>query len=726
MAHYRYTGATTHVHPFLSSLVNYAQPVKFQGFDVAEEKNVHHCMSSFAETSALSYLKSQAIEFVNYNKRQLSRIYPKGTRADSSNFLPQIFWNAGCQMVALNFQTPDLPMQLNQGKFEYNGGCGYLLKPDFMRRPDKTFDPFAESPVDGVIAAQCSVRVISGQFLSDKRVGTYVEVDMYGLPTDTIRKECRTRIVPNNGLNPVYNEEPFIFRKVVLPDLAVIRIAVYDENGKMLGQRILPMDGLQAGYRHVSLRTEGNFPMSLAMLFICIELKIYVPDGLGDLMDALSDPRAFLSAQEKRLVQMRAMGVEDADLVASSGGDSSLTGPPSGGGSAGVKRDQDKQNDTPKLEPITLEQLKTTKEFVKLKRKQQKELDCMTKKQSKEKHSMQKQQTASIDKMVKQSANKLSPNDHAVQRLVREHADQWSALKEKHAKDYFKLLRDHTNQQGVVLKALLIRTQQRQMKALESRFESENKIMKAKQARVSVETAREVSGDKTLRNKAERERRLREKNSNNTKKFIEERKTAALKQSREREKIKKIHEKQLNDVLREIDNLLFSFLDCPRLPSPFGERIVPVACLPLPYQPDTALLQRLGRSCRCCSARSVRDRSRKEKTRKSQLYLLLLLPPALMAILCDDGMVIMCLSLSVLHSIYLAWSGTTLRKQRSSSTPRRNATSSGHTIIHNLIVRTLLTTTAATTTTTTTATTATRTGITANFKHAHIHLATHA
>lgn len=90
----------------------------------------------------------------------------------------------------------------------------YLLKPDFMRRPDKTFDPFAESPVDGVIAAQCSVRVISGQFLSDKKVGTYVEVDMYGLPTDTIRKEFRTRLVPANGLNPVYNEEPFVFRKV--------------------------------------------------------------------------------------------------------------------------------------------------------------------------------------------------------------------------------------------------------------------------------------------------------------------------------------------------------------------------------------------------------------------------------------------------------------------------------------------------------------------------------
>lgn len=42
----------------------------------------------------------------SYNKRQMSRIYPKGGRVDSSNYMPQIFWNAGCQMVSLNFQTP--------------------------------------------------------------------------------------------------------------------------------------------------------------------------------------------------------------------------------------------------------------------------------------------------------------------------------------------------------------------------------------------------------------------------------------------------------------------------------------------------------------------------------------------------------------------------------------------------------------------------------------------
>lgn len=38
--------------------------------------------------------------------------------------------------------------------------CSYLLKPDFMRRPDRTFDPFSETPVDGVIAATCSVQVL--------------------------------------------------------------------------------------------------------------------------------------------------------------------------------------------------------------------------------------------------------------------------------------------------------------------------------------------------------------------------------------------------------------------------------------------------------------------------------------------------------------------------------------------------------------------------------------
>ncbi|UXI17042.1 hypothetical protein NH340_JMT02985 [Sarcoptes scabiei] len=543
MANYRYTGATQHIHPYLSSLVNYAQPIKFQGFDVAEEREICFHMSSFAENTALGHLKTQAIEFVNYNKRQLSRIYPKGTRADSSNFLPQVFWNAGCQMVALNFQTSDLPMQLNQGKFEYNGGCGYLLKPDFMRRKDRIFDPFAESPVDGVIAAQCSVRVISGQFLSDKKVGTYVEVDMYGLPTDTIRKEFRTRMVPANGLNPVYNEEPFVFRKVVLPDLAVLRIAVYDENGKMLGQRILPLDGLQAGYRHISLRTEGNFPMSLPMLFICIELKIYVPDGLGDLMDALSDPRAFLSAQEKRIAQMKAMGIEETDIQ----------------NLALIKqqRDDEIRREEYKIDNITIDMVKEDKLYLRILRKHQKENDRLHKRQEKERAQIQKNQVVAIEKMTKSSKNDADlRKDPNVVNLVSQQIKQWSELMDKQHSEQWESYRLQMINENKVQKKLFQQLQSIQIKHLEGLFEKENKGMKMKQAKISVETAKEVANDKTLRNKAEKERRLKEKNSNNTKKFIEERKNAAVRQNKEREKLKKIHEKQLQDLDKMIENKL--------------------------------------------------------------------------------------------------------------------------------------------------------------------------
>lgn len=178
------------------------------------EKNRSYEMSSFDERQATSLLKEYPEPFVNYNKHQLSRVYPAGTRFDSSNFMPQVFWNAGCQLVALNFQTLDLAMQLNLGIFEYNLRCGYLLKPEFMRRADRRFYPFAESTVDGIIAGTVKVTVISGQFLTDKRVGTYVEVDMYGLPADTVRKRFRTKVVPNNAINPVYDEEPFVFKKV--------------------------------------------------------------------------------------------------------------------------------------------------------------------------------------------------------------------------------------------------------------------------------------------------------------------------------------------------------------------------------------------------------------------------------------------------------------------------------------------------------------------------------
>lgn len=296
----------------MSKLVNYIEPVKFKSFEVARKRNKYFEMSSFVETKGMETLKNFPSDFVEYNKKQLSRIYPKGTRVDSSNYMPQLFWNVGCQMVALNFQTLDLPMQLNMGVFEYNGHCGYLLKPEFMRRTDKHFDPFTMDIVDGIVANTVEIKIISGQFLSDKKVGVYVEVDMFGLPTDTKRK-YRTKTSNNNSLDPVWDEEPFLFSKVVLPTLASLRVAVYEESGKFIGHRILPVSALRPGYHYICLKNELNQPLMLPSLLVYTEAKDYIPNEHQEYAEALTNPIKHLSELAQREAQLQALLVDSTE-----------------------------------------------------------------------------------------------------------------------------------------------------------------------------------------------------------------------------------------------------------------------------------------------------------------------------------------------------------------------------------------------------------------------------
>uniref|UniRef100_A0AAQ6APC9 Phosphoinositide phospholipase C n=1 Tax=Amphiprion ocellaris TaxID=80972 RepID=A0AAQ6APC9_AMPOC len=297
----------------MSTLVNYIEPVKFKSFEVANSKRKFFEMSSFVETKGMDTLKSSPIEFVEYNKNQLSRIYPKGTRVDSSNYMPQLFWNVGCQMVALNFQTLDLPMQLNMGVFEYNGGSGYLLKPEFMRRTDKHFDPFTENIVDGIVANTVKVEVISGQFLTDKKVGVYVEVDMFGLPADTKRK-YRTKTSNGNSLDPVWDDEMFVFNKVVLPTLASLRIAVFEENGKFIGHRILPVSAIRPGYHYINLKNELNQPLLLSSLLVCTEAQDYIPNEHQEYAEALTNPIKHISELHKRETQLAVLLEDNSEV----------------------------------------------------------------------------------------------------------------------------------------------------------------------------------------------------------------------------------------------------------------------------------------------------------------------------------------------------------------------------------------------------------------------------
>ncbi|KAF7690322.1 hypothetical protein HF521_012126 [Silurus meridionalis] len=414
----------------MSNLVNYVQPVKFSSFEASKKSNKSYHMSSFVETKALEQLTKSPVEFVEYNKLQLSRIYPKGTRVDSSNYMPQVFWNAGCQLVALNFQTIDLAMQLNLGMYEYNGKCGYRLKPEFMRRPDKNFDPFTESTVDGIVAHTLSVKIISGQFLSDKKVGTYVEVEMFGLPVDTKRKAFRTKTSPGNAVNPVWDEEPIVFKKVVLPTLASLRIAVYEDNGKIIGHRIIPVNAIRPGYHYIGLRNEKNQTLTLPAVFVYTEVKDYVPDTFADVIEALSNPIRYINLMEQRANQLAALTEEEGgqdvnnkvidacgELVSESNCEAQP--PPAENGTShtplispkppslvshhahstgsvkpAVKNEDVIQSVLTELEGQTLEELKQQKAFVREQKKQYKELKELVKKHHKKTTDLIKDHTA--------------------------------------------------------------------------------------------------------------------------------------------------------------------------------------------------------------------------------------------------------------------------------------------------------------------------------------------
>ncbi|XP_003252637.2 1-phosphatidylinositol 4,5-bisphosphate phosphodiesterase beta-1 isoform X1 [Nomascus leucogenys] len=416
----------------MSNLVNYIQPVKFESFEISKKRNKSFEMSSFVETKGLEQLTKSPVEFVEYNKMQLSRIYPKGTRVDSSNYMPQLFWNAGCQMVALNFQTMDLAMQINMGMYEYNGKSGYRLKPEFMRRPDKHFDPFTEGIVDGIVANTLSVKIISGQFLSDKKVGTYVEVDMFGLPVDTRRKAFKTKTSQGNAVNPVWEEEPIVFKKVVLPTLACLRIAVYEEGGKFIGHRILPVQAIRPGYHYICLRNERNQPLTLPAVFVYIEVKDYVPDTYADVIEALSNPIRYVNLMEQRAKQLAALTLEDEEEVkkeadpgetpseppsearttpAENGVNHTTTltpKPPSqalhsqpapGSVKAPAKTEDLIQSVLTEVEAQTIEELKQQKSFVKLQKKHYKEMKDLVKRHHKKTTDLIKEHTTKYNEI---------------------------------------------------------------------------------------------------------------------------------------------------------------------------------------------------------------------------------------------------------------------------------------------------------------------------------------
>ncbi|XP_056338460.1 1-phosphatidylinositol 4,5-bisphosphate phosphodiesterase zeta-1-like [Oenanthe melanoleuca] len=256
----------------LSDLVIYTKLQTFVSFDHSLQHQQCYENNSIGEAVARKLARTSVKEFVSHTTRFITRIYPKGSRVSSSNYNPHVFWNIGCQMVALNFQTRGLPMELQDGKFLDNGACGYVLKPEFLRDCNTSFTPRNVGGYSKPMSL--SIKLISGHQLppsslsKTNKADPMVQIEIYGVPEDQTRK--KSSVVRSNALCPKWNET-FSFT-IQVPELAMIRFCVEDEislvNKEFLGQYTLPVMCLNTGYRNVPLSSKDGARMEPASLFV--------------------------------------------------------------------------------------------------------------------------------------------------------------------------------------------------------------------------------------------------------------------------------------------------------------------------------------------------------------------------------------------------------------------------------------------------------------------------
>ncbi|NXY16060.1 PLCD4 phosphodiesterase, partial [Atrichornis clamosus] len=263
----------------LSDCVIYCKNVPFRGFQEARSHSRPSEISSLSEAKARKLIRDEGKEFVCHNAWQLTRIYPSGMRTDSSNYSPQEMWNVGCQIVALNFQTAGMEMDLCDGLFSQNGCCGYVLKPPFMRDEETLFNPSDPSSREGPSPITLTIQVISGQQLpkvANSKDGAIIDplvrVEIHGVPADQAHQE--TKYIENNGFNPRWDET--LQFQLHVPELALVRFVVedYDKTSRndFVGQFTLAFANIKPGYRHIHLLSKDGTSIPPSSLFVHIRI----------------------------------------------------------------------------------------------------------------------------------------------------------------------------------------------------------------------------------------------------------------------------------------------------------------------------------------------------------------------------------------------------------------------------------------------------------------------
>lgn len=244
----------------LVDLAVYTQGTKYRGFS----KLVHYApnqMFSVSERTSNKILASgQAADWVKHNATHLSRVYPKGSRLSSSNYNPIPYWEAGAQLVSLNYQTHDMGTMLNHALFAPGG---YVLKPPCLRFP-KMFEREQKITI--------TLNVISAQRLPPTP-DLYVEATMFG--PDDYEESARTRRASGATLNPRW-DSTLTFTIVTKPSLlalAFLHLEIKQNGNGLLAQWIRPLSDCGRGWRYLPLEDGMRSRFLFASLFVRLDVR---------------------------------------------------------------------------------------------------------------------------------------------------------------------------------------------------------------------------------------------------------------------------------------------------------------------------------------------------------------------------------------------------------------------------------------------------------------------
>ncbi|XP_023633971.1 phosphoinositide phospholipase C 3 isoform X2 [Capsella rubella] len=204
-------------------------------------------------------VKTRGTDVVRFTQRNLVRIYPKGTRVDSSNYDPLVGWTHGAQLVAFNMQGHGKQLWMMQGMFRANGGCGYVKKPAILLKENTLFDPSKRLPIKTTL----KVKIYTGEgwdldfpqthFDQYSPPDFFVKTGIAGVARDTVSYRTETAV---DQWFPTWSNDEFLFQ-VSVPELALLwfKVQDYDNDTQndFAGQTCLPLPELKSGVRAVRL-----------------------------------------------------------------------------------------------------------------------------------------------------------------------------------------------------------------------------------------------------------------------------------------------------------------------------------------------------------------------------------------------------------------------------------------------------------------------------------------